>query len=57
MSEILKNIKGSRKLKPEDLEEYMRKMETEVIPSIVEVIYKRQVAAAKSRHRILRNNQ
>lgn len=48
---------NSRPLNEEErkmFDEYLRIMKEEVIPEIVETIHRRRIAAAKSRHRIIK---
>ena len=46
-------IKGLKAVPEKQLAEFKRMMQEETIPKIVSTMRKRQIAAAKARHRIL----
>ena len=52
---VFDNIKGLKKVKPEDLAAFKKVMSEKVIPRIVSKVEARRLRAAKSRSRRLRD--
>lgn len=46
----LLNIEGVKPVDPKKLDEFQQKMTEEVIPEIVDIVEKRRLKAAESRH-------
>ena len=51
---IFNLVEGFSDVDPKDLNEFIKTMENKTIPAIVEIVEKRRLSAAESRHKQLR---